>query len=201
LWKALKNTNVERLAVVPSEEEVIRWLQVFKTKLEMAGLRSPAHDDLIKIMFKAYLPTEMSLWASNYGGQLTWDEMQEQFLKEFAPTRSSDVAKQDAWESLKQGAGESIQEYTRRFRDLLHRMLGHVPTVEEQNCHYTRFYRGLLLDYRDFLAGRFVNDVAHAVEAVTSRDCVALGSSAPPTRRPRFGLEVVDERPSGSEEE
>jgi len=89
--------------------QVASGVQVFKTKLEMAGLQSPAHDDLIKIMFKAYLPTEMSLWASNYGGQLTWDEMQEQFLKEFAPTRSSDVAKQDAWESLKQGAGESIR--------------------------------------------------------------------------------------------
>jgi len=80
-------------------------------------------------------------------------------------------------------------------------MLGHVPTVEEQNRHYTRFYRRLLLDYRDFLAGRFVNDVAHAVEAVTSRDLFCPRPSAPLTRRPRFALEVVDERPSGSEEE
>jgi len=45
-WKALRNTNVERLAVAPSEEEVIRWLQVFKTKLEMAGLQTPVSDDL-----------------------------------------------------------------------------------------------------------------------------------------------------------
>ena len=187
-WKALKLTNVEKLDPLASEEEIIVWLDVFVAKLQMANIQG---DQLIKSMFQAHLPPNMALWASNYGQQWTWAQMRDHFIKEFAPTRGSEVAREEAWDNLKQGPNESVPEYARRFRVLLRRVLNHVPTEEEENAKFTRFFKGLRHEYREFLAGRVAgHSVADALVTIRDREAYCpIPTSAVTGKKLRFAID------------